>query len=340
MYSLTEKKLIIYSASFVAVILNISKLLALRQNGYVAHYWHFNGFELLFQTALSFSFCIAVAFINLRLSRLKTTTFYKAAIIITANILLLIFTNRLGIFISEHFFKNIIADIFFRAFYFIRMLASSVLMGILVKIILLLRESKAKDKENDQLREAYLKAQLELLKEQLNPHFFFNALSSLSAVVREDPKKAQRYISHLSKIFRYTINRHEKNLVTLSDELAVFNSYASLQNMRMEDALQITINVPADYMSFRLPYMSLQPLLENAVKHNSSSIENPLSVSICGENNFLIIKNNLQEMRFKEDGTGTGLTNLNERFSILLHKEIEIENDENNFIVKLPLLTA
>jgi two-component system, LytTR family, sensor kinase len=338
MYSLTEKKLIFYAAAFVAVLLNISRLLALRQNGYVAQFWHFNGFELLFQSFLNFIFCAAVAFLNLRLVKLQITGFAKVSIILLCNIFLLILTNRTGIFIAQHLFKNTINDIILHAEYFIRLLASLVLTGILVKIILLLRQSKAKDKENDQLREAYLNVQLELLKEELNPHFFFNALSSLSAIVREDSKLAQQYISHLSKIFRYTLNRHEKNLVPLSDELAIFNSYASLQKMRMEETLKIKVDVPQHYLSYQLPYMSLQPLLENAAKHNSASIENPLTVSVCADNDFLIIKNNLNEVQFKDESTGIGLANLNERFRILLHREIEIEKSENYFIVKLPLL--
>jgi sensor histidine kinase YesM len=338
MYSLTEKKLIFYTATFIAVILNISKLLALRENGYLAQYWHFNGFELLFQSLLNFAFCVAVAFLNLRLIKLNVGNFYRITIIVLSNILLLIITNRSGIFAAQHLFHNTTNDVIFRAEYFVRMLASLVLTGILVKMILMLRQSKAKDKENDQLREVYLQAQLELLKEELNPHFFFNALSSLSAIVREDPKLAQQYISHLSKIFRYTLNRHEKNLVPLSDELAIFNSYASLQKMRMEETLEIKTTVPPQYLSYRLPYMSLQPLLENAAKHNSASAENPLTVSLCVDDNYLVIKNNLQEIQFKDDSTGIGVANLNERFRILVQREIVIEKTENNFIVKLPLL--
>ncbi len=337
MYSTTEKKLIVYVAAFTAVILNIYKLLALRENGYIAQYWHFNGYELLFEALLNFGFCVAVAFMNMRLILLKRNLFLKIFILIVCNGLLLFCIDHGGVFVALHFFHNTMPVVFFRAAYFVRMLASLVLMAILIKIILLIRESNAKGKENDQLREAYLKAQLELLKEQLNPHFFFNALSSLSAVVREDPKQAQQYISHLSKIFRYTLDRHEKNLVPLSDELAIFQSYAALQKMRMEDALEINVQVPTRYFSYQLPYMSLQPLLENAVKHNSSSAANPLAVSVYAENDLLVVKNNLQEVHFKDESTGIGLNNLNERFRILLQKEIEIEKGADSFIVKLPL---
>jgi two-component system, LytTR family, sensor kinase len=338
MQSLTEKKLILYASLFIAVILNMTKLLALREGAFIGQYWHFNGWELLFQALLNFGFCLLFTNIILNLPKfINAGSGTKTVLVVIAGIALILLTDIIGIGIQKKIFLNTTPDKIFRGGYTLRLVVSAGLIIILTRIIYLLRESKAKDKENERLQNAYLNAQLQLLKEELNPHFFFNALSSLSAIVREDQKLAQQYISHLSKIFRYTLNAEKKEKVTLKEELTVFDSYAALMKMRLEDGLIININIPDDYLNKQLPYMSLQPLLENAVKHNVASAANPLRFTISSDDNYMLIQNNLQPVSFAEDTTGTGLVNLGERFRILMQKEIEIIKTGEHFTIKLPL---
>ncbi|CAN5481599.1 hypothetical protein BH10BAC2_BH10BAC2_23130 [soil metagenome] len=338
MQSLTEKKLILYASLFIAVILNITKLLALREGAFIGQYWHFNGWELLFQAMLNFGFCLLLTNIILNLPKFihegKST---KIVLIIIAGIVLILLTDIIGIGIQKKIFLNTTPDKIFRGGYTLRLTVSAGLIIILTRIIYLLRESKNKDKENERLNNAYLNAQLQLLKEELNPHFFFNALSSLSAIVREDPKMAQQYISHLSKTFRHTLNAEKKQVITLKEELTIFDSYVTLIKMRLEDGFIIAINIPEANFNKQLPYMSLQPLLENATKHNVASAANPLQVSISTDNNYLLFQNNLQPVSFVEETTGTGFANLGERFRILMQKEIEIIKTGEHFTVKLPL---
>ena len=340
MHSRTEKKLVYYIAFFIALIFNIYKLMALREGTLLAQYWHFNAYELLFEFAWNFSFCIAVAFLNFRLIKVPAGPVIQIIILFLANLFLFIIVDASGIAVQKKLFLNPTPIIIFISGYSLRIIASLVLMSVLVKILLLMRENNAKDAVNEQLRSAYLNAQLGLLKEELNPHFFFNALSSLSAIINENPKQAQVYIKHLSRIFRYTLNRNEKNLVPLADELEVFKSYSAVLKMRLEDGLLINIDVPPQYMVCQLPYMSLQPLLENITKHNAASFDKPLCVNASIKDNYFIMENSLQPLRTKPDSTGLGLSNLNERFHILLKKEVLIEKTDTSFIVKLPLLPA
>jgi two-component system LytT family sensor kinase len=200
---------------------------------------------------------------------------------------------------------------------------------------LLVRQNRTQVLENEQLKNAYTTAELELLKEQLNPHFLFNSLSSLSGVVREDPALAQQYIKHLSSVFRYTLVKPINSLVTVNEELTMIKSFAQLLKMRFENAFELKVDIDAAYLKYKLPHLSLQPLLENAAKHNAATIKMPLMVTISIENNLLSVSNNLNPVI--ADGTGTGLANLNQRYKILMQQPIDIVQTADSFTVKLPL---
>ncbi len=201
--------------------------------------------------------------------------------------------------------------------------------------MLLIREAGKHERENELLKNSYMKAELEILKDQMNPHFLFNSLSSLSAVVRESPALAQRYIMHLSRVFRYALERPENNLVTLGDELRMVDSFGQLLKMRFEDSFRLEVNVDSRFLNYRLPHLSLQPVLENAAKHNAATLECPLVVRILVEDDWIIVINNLNPM--EAESNGTGLLNLSERFRILMRQEIIIEKQADVFLVKLPL---
>jgi sensor histidine kinase YesM len=313
----------IYSSLFISLALNIPKLIALRDNSTFARYAPFNLYELLFQTVLNFLFCLCLF---LAAGKLK-----KEVLALMAGIVLMFIFTYAGIAIQRRFFGT---------GYFlpgkglgVKFMLTLVLVFIELRILAILRQSRMKEIENGRLRNAYLKAELDLLKGQLQPHFFFNALSSLSGVVREDPVKAQYYINQLSKFFRYSLQKEENGLVTVQEEINAVNAYAALLQMRYEDGFQLTMNVPEEYYQRRLPHMSLQPLVENAVKHNAQ----PLLLEITANHDELVVKNRLQPVRFPEPGTGIGLANLGERYKILLHQEITIEKTSDEFIVKIPL---
>ena len=221
--------------------------------------------------------------------------------------------------------------------YFSRFMLCGLLVGIVVKIILLIRESREKSRENEQLKSAYLEAELELLKGQLNPHFLFNSLSSLSGIIRENPAMAQHYVGQLSKVFRYSLERSGNSLVSVADELNMIKAYGQLLVMRFEKAFELDIAVDDTYLEAKIPHLSLQLLLENAAKHNMATLKKPLIVKVYRSGGCLVVSNNLQPLTLPESSTGIGLANLNQRFNILMGREIEITKTANEFLVKLPV---
>ena len=182
-------------------------------------------------------------------------------------------------------------------------------------------------------------AKYESLKSQLDPHFLFNSLNVLTSLIGEDPKLAEKFTTKLSKVYRYVLEQKSKDLITLDEELKFARTYMELLKMRFEDAVQFDLPESSSNPDFKIVPLSLQILLENAVKHNFVSKELPLQIDIFQENGALHFKNTLNEAMYKEPSTGIGLLNLNERYQILMGHSIEIEKTENHFTVKLPLNT-
>ncbi|SEM10981.1 Histidine kinase [Chryseobacterium taichungense] len=335
-----ERKIYIYSALLITLVANSAKLMALNSDGIIARYWQFNIWEYGFQFLYNMVFCVVL--LHLNLSKGKLFSIYREnkqwPKLYVFNILLIVAFIILGSFIHNALFGSLpLPRIRIRG-YFARFLLSSVMIAVVIRLILLMRESRNKDLINEQLHTAYLQAQLKLLQEQLNPHFLFNTLSSLSAMVRENPNLAQSYILHLSKVFRYTLVHSGNDMVTINTELQHLESYIQLVKMRLENAFQIQININKHVTDKKLLHLSLQPLVENAVKHNKATISNPLIINIYDENDRIIVKNNLQPMSSEAESTGLGLTNLNERYRLQTNHEIEIYQNGEYFIVKLPLL--
>lgn len=335
-----ERKIYLYSAFLITLMVNSAKLMALNSDGIIARYWQFNIGEYGYQFLYNMAFCLLLLYLNLSqgkfLSVFRENKQYWRLYIF--NVLVLVAAIILGSMIHSLLFGTPQLTGGRIRGYFVRFLLSSIMIAVVIRLILLMRESRNKDLINEQLNSAYLKAQLQLLQEQLNPHFLFNTLSSLSAIVRENPNLAQNYILHLSKIFRYTLVRSGNNMVSLEKELEHLKSYIQLVKMRLENAFQIHINISEDCINKQILHLSLQPLVENAVKHNKATLSNPLTVEIYEEDKWLIIRNNLQPSISDSEGTGLGLTNLNERYKLQFHKEIEIFQTKKYFIVKLPLL--
>lgn len=335
----TEKRICWYSSIFIALLMSSPKLLALRESGLIAHYWHFNLVELLFQVAVNLGYCYVLFVLNLQRGRglLLYREQGKYLKLLVFNALLMAFCCLVVGAIQRYSLMNTQSNAIYWTGHVTLFFLSSLLAAVMMKIILLMRESKKKDNENEQLKTAYLEAELELLKEQLNPHFLFNSLSSLSGIVRENPAKAQNFINHLSKIFRYALTQSGSHLVTVASELTMIQSYEQLLTMRFEKAFLLDVQVDKSYLERKIPHLSLQPLLENAAKHNSATIAKPLFVKIFVDDDKLVVRNNIQQIIEPGNSTGIGLVNLNSRFRIMMHREIEIEKTTDDFIVKLPL---
>ncbi|WP_260129015.1 2TM domain-containing protein [Elizabethkingia anophelis] len=182
-------------------------------------------------------------------------------------------------------------------------------------------------------------AQFESLKNQLDPHFLFNSLNVLSALIEENPDNAQKFTSSMSKIYRYVLEQKDKEVVSLDEEINFARTYIELLKYRFEDSIIFHLNIEDDNSKDFVVPLSLQLLLENCIKHNHATSAKPLQVEIFAKEGYLIIKNNLQKRELPNEKSGIGLSNIVQRYSLLTKRNVFIENGENTFSVKIPILT-
>jgi LytS/YehU family sensor histidine kinase len=192
--------------------------------------------------------------------------------------------------------------------------------------------------ENERLKNENLSTRYNMLMGQINPHFFFNSLNSLAMLIREkDDERALEYIDQLSYTFRYIIQNGQSEVTTLKSELEFAKAYAYLFKIRYADKLFFDFDIEPRYHKWTLPALSLQPLIGNAVKHNSITTKNPLRVSIRVVDGVLEIENAKRPKLDVEPSTGIGLDNLRSRWQIISGKDIEIIDEAERFMVRLPL---
>jgi len=194
-------------------------------------------------------------------------------------------------------------------------------------------ETKAQALEKEKTQVMY-----ENLKQHLNPHFLFNSLTSLSSLIRVDQKMAVEFLDNMSKIYRYILQSKDNELVHVKDEIKFVATFIRLQKMRFNEGLQVNIDVPEQYDHRKIAPVTLQNLIENAIKHNVLDEETPLRIDIYAENDILIVKNNLQRKKFVETSNKQGLDNLRSLYKYLSDKPVIIEEKDQCFIVKIPLI--
>ena len=182
-------------------------------------------------------------------------------------------------------------------------------------------------------------AKFDALKNQLDPHFLFNSLNVLTSLIEENPDQAQKFTTSLSKVYRYVLEQKNKELVTVDEELQFAKTYMLLLKMRFEDSIVFSLPENASNPESKVVPLSLQLLLENAVKHNMVTASKPLHIKIYEEGGMLIVENNLQEKQIIKKGSGVGLSNIKQRYDLLTDKRIIINKESNRFAVALPMLT-
>ncbi len=187
------------------------------------------------------------------------------------------------------------------------------------------------ERENSQIR-------FETLKSQLNPHFLFNSLNVLSSLIKKDSDKAQNFVDEFSSVYRYTLDVIEKPVVELREELDFAKSFLYLQKIRFDNAVDMEINVDASKLTYLVPPLAVQTLLENAFKHNKASVDNPLKIKIYNDDDMLIVINNLQPKIKGADSKGVGLNNLSKRYELLGEILPQYSVTEKEYIAKIPLI--
>ncbi|MCB0374532.1 MAG: histidine kinase [Sinomicrobium sp.] len=234
---------------------------------------------------------------------------------------------------AEHFFQETPAEfyvigliititvtLFYHAFYFYKAL----------------QEKKVKEQK---IIAGTASAKFDALKNQLDPHFLFNSLNVLASLISEDPEKAQRFTTSLSKIYRYVLEQKNKELVPVAEELLFAKTYVSLLKMRFEDSIIFSLPENVSHPEAKVVPLSLQLLLENAVKHNSITPAKPLRIRIYEKDGCLLVANNLQAKQVVKKSSGVGLGNIHQRYHLLTDRQVRIEKTASEFTVSIPILT-
>jgi len=204
--------------------------------------------------------------------------------------------------------------------------------------IYFMHELRNSVQETENLKRESLAAQLNALRTQVNPHFLFNNLNTLCSLIPDDPKQAVDFVQQLSKVYRHILEVKDEKSIPLKDELEVLKAYAFLLKTRFGNNLEIDINVAAEKMQKKIVPLSLQLLMENAIKHNIVSADKPLKIDVYAANGSLVVSNNMQKKNQLHESTGIGLDNIRNRYKLLSDKVVEVTENGNNFTVSIPLL--
>jgi sensor histidine kinase YesM len=205
--------------------------------------------------------------------------------------------------------------------------------------IFLVKESENEMIRNEQLERARAEAELEALKNQIDPHFIFNSLNTLSHLIDNNPGKAKQFNDNLADVYRYILQNKARDLVLLREELEFLQHYFLLLQIRFEKAVQLQIHIKEETLDqYLIPPISLQILAENAIKHNEFSETDPLLIEMEMKNDELIVHNQVRRKMLRKASSKIGLQNLGERYKLTTNKEIVIKEEEKDFTVSLPIL--
>jgi two-component system LytT family sensor kinase len=255
---------------------------------------------------------------------------------IIAGILILTIVNYLIFIVIQ---RQNIEILYSKTYEGIKYMVGFVILSIiLVNLYHFFKSWKQAAVNEEKLKREKLSIEYEALKNQVNPHFLFNSLTALSSLVYKDQEKAVKFIREFSNVFRYILESRDKEVVDLATEKKLLESVSYLYRIRYEDSLHINIILPDSSDKYIIP-MALQMLLENTIKHNTISSGSPLVVEIMEENDYVVVKNNLQPKKTEIVSSKIGLDNIKSRYKYLSDKEVLVEVSDESFTVKIPVLS-
>ena len=307
----------------------------------VGNHKKFNCGRALMHTSFSFILLFSLFLFNRRVMRMSFRKRWEelffailGSTIITF-LLSLLFSYVPSLFVGRrpnpHFLMHMIRDSLIR---------DLSLMTIVIMACHLLRSlyrQKIIAVENEELKTESIRSRYEALKNQMDPHFVFNSLNTLQSLIETDADEASDFVQKLSSVLRYTLQN--KEVVTLADELNCVEAYCSMMQIRYGDNLVFDFHIDSKFHNYKVLPLSIQGLIENAIKHNVISAKQPLVIQVVTEKgNVLRVSNPIQPKLKEETGNGTGLMNLTERYRLQWDKNVEIRNDGKTFVVTLPLI--
>lgn len=334
----TNKLIFIVAISF-SLLVNFPRIIFLftSENNVLTSYLGLSIQDTLFRFFFLFLLGFAILQVNVNL---VPRWFHKNLFLKSVLLSFLIFIIWNGLFkISDLWLNNGTAtSIAPRINTFIHFFETMMLI-VISRTIVLNEQSKNDAIEKERLIQQSFQNELAALKNQINPHFLFNSLNSLSLLVREDQEAAGKFISKLSFLYRHILQSKDQDLTILKEELMFLESYLYLMKQRYGDNFKVDITINNDLYQHKIPSLALQFLVENAIKHNEISANRPLTISIYNNEDSIIVRNKLQRRKKGiVESTSLGLSNLNSRFKLLLNRDITIVNDGDYFMVKLPIL--
>ena len=304
----------------------------------------------LWKIKLSYAYCIAIAFLVWQGNRylLFTLRSYfnwfnkpikKIAALLFAISFYTIPLSALLLVGWYHLFKDGVVDWSVVNTSTLIIMICVVFITHVYETVFLVKQAESDQLKKEQLERARAEAELEALKNQVDPHFIFNSLNTLSHLIEDKPDKAKLFNDNLAEIYRYILQNKARDLVLLKEEIDFVEHYFALLRIRFEDAVELDIEVNKQESElFLIPPISLQILVENAIKHNEFSDENPLRIQIRMEHEVLSVKNEVRKKQLRKPSSGIGLKNLEERYQLITSRNMRIQETENQFIVGLPVL--
>jgi two-component system, LytTR family, sensor kinase len=221
-------------------------------------------------------------------------------------------------------------------------IVTAIIVNVFIGAFTLIRYSTIEWKkaliEAEEFKRRSIETQYTTLLEQINPHFLFNSLNALASLIPQSPEKAVEFVNKFSKIYRYVLDVKDKLVCEVKDELDFADSYCFLQKIRFGENLIIEKNIDSEYLNLFLPPLSLQLLVENAIKHNEISKLNPLKINIHTQNGFVIVENTIRLKSVGNEISGIGLKNLTERYLHLCDKKPAFYIENNVYIAKIPFI--
>ena len=323
-------RVIWFSALFIGILASVPKILQL----------HITLIELIVDSSIAFIYSLFIWYFNIYslpkyTGQQLTTHFFNWRLIkslLLGIVLMILLVCAHQLIFSHYRFQSMMLMYQFRGilinltiYMFLHLLYQSYnaqLMGI----------------EMERIKADNIGAQYELLKQQVNPHFLFNSLNTLKSMVEIGDEHVADFILKLSDFYRFTLENRKMNLTPLSEELQILNAYLFLLKARFEEGINISFNIPESYNATYIPPFTLQLLVENCIKHNVISLDQPLNIKLYTDGDLLVIENELQLKNIPESSTRMGLENINERYRHLTGKKIEVLSDEQVFKVKLPII--
>lgn len=219
-------------------------------------------------------------------------------------------------------------------------IAAVLIFTLVYEILFLTKEREIDTKIVDQLDKERSMAELQALTNEMDPHFIFNSLNTLNHLIINQPEQAHLFNNKLAQVYKYFLINKNRELIPLREELEFIENYFFLLQIRYDNKLHLSKTLPDKSSAVMIPPCSLQILVENAIKHNEFTDEKPLKIHIYINDHYLKVSNNIKPKPYAVNSTGIGLKNLSSRYKILFHRDIAIETNRENFIVKLPLIAS